>query len=91
MPLLSTVATDVLLELQVRFGGPIGLDCESKPFAENRAESPCRMVSDGGEMIIALRVAGEGSVLSDLPQPAIATTATAHENPRIENAIPHSS
>ncbi len=52
MPLLFTVATDVLLERHVRFGGTIGRDCESMPFAENFAESPCMMVSDGGEMVM---------------------------------------
>jgi hypothetical protein len=52
MPLLSTVATDVLLERHLRFGGTIGLDCESMPLAEAFAESPCMMVSDGGETVI---------------------------------------
>lgn len=90
MPLLSTVATDVLLERHVMFVGPIGLDGESKPLVVNLAESPCTMVSDGGEMVSKLTV-GEGSVPSDRPQPASTTTTRAHENRRIERTMSHSS
>lgn len=91
MPLLSTVATDVLLERHVMFVGPIGLDGESKPLVVNLAESPCTMVSDGGEMVSKLTTGVEGSVPSDPPQPASTTTARAHENRRIERTISHSS
>jgi hypothetical protein len=91
MPLLSTVATDVLLERHVMFVGSIGLDGESKPLVVNFAESPCIMVSNGGEMVSKFTIGGEGSVPSDPSQPASAATATAYENPRNERAIAHSS